>query len=148
MSKSYSYNEENFYDEIDDFIDDIDANHEAGEVLTIYQADNVPKKASDFVAPWLIIERAQEDASDELGDCAEYWLDETLVERKEWNKDRVSVEQDAKAKQMRQDLSDCIDAWADKHGLQPRFFGIENIKKIQIKYLGDTEYELLPQAIT
>jgi len=147
MSKSYSYNEESFYDEIDDFIDDIDSNHEAGEILTIYEADNVPKKASDFFSEWKLIEWAQEEALDELGDCADSWLDGVLVERTKYNQDRVSVEQAAQAREIRQDLAAHIDMWADKHGLQPTFYGIENIRKIQIKYLGDGNYEEVDQEV-
>jgi hypothetical protein len=127
MTKCYSYDGEDFYKGIDSFVDKFEEHHEKNHIIEIFEADAIIKKASDYFVASDILEWAEEKAWDNLGESTEQWGMDLMKNKDSFEKD----------------LAVFVDQWADKHKLQPTFYGVENIKPIKIKYLGDCDYEII-----
>jgi len=69
----------------------------------------VRKTAHDFVDPWRLLERAQEDAGDECGECSADWLNDLL-------KDKTKLDE----------LKALIGDWIEKND-PVKFHGIDDI---------------------
>lgn len=127
--KCFSTNNEDFsYDELDDAVRDAldDPEIKVGDVVTVYEGDAVRFKAGDFTG-WNL-DHIQNAAYDE-SEYAEDYLS------------GVTKEQEAELDKC---VADAVNAWADKHGLQPKFYRVVNTKEVQARYTGgDDGYELL-----
>ena len=128
--KCFSTNNEDFsYDELDDAVRDAldDPEIKVGDVVTVYEGDAVRFKAGDF-SGWNL-DHITNAAYDEGGEYAEDYLS------------GVTKEQEAELDKM---VEDAVNAWADKHGLQPTFYRVINAKEVQARHTGGDEgYELL-----
>ena len=98
---------------------------EEGEIVTIYQGETVKKLVSGFVS--FDSDILVDNAIDNCGDFAEGWLTTT----KEEEADLLAM------------VKLSVDAWADKHKKQPKFYGIKNQQEIKIKVLADGDYVVL-----
>ena len=111
------YNHDCIHDALDQF--------EIGETVTIYQGESVKKSASDFCH--FDSDGLAENALDSMGDFADGWL-------------TTDREQELDLQEM---VRSAVDKWADKHGLQPSFYGVKNQKTLRIKITADDEHEII-----
>lgn len=129
--KVYSDNREDFnYSSIDDAIQSASDTYgcKPGHIITIWEADTVKKYAGDFLS--YLPEELGERAYDEFGELIDEWPDTT-------------PEQDS---ELANTVQSVINAWADKHGLQPTFYGVTNLKEIEICFTSnDGEWEYMEQ---
>lgn len=87
-----------------------------GDILTIYEGTPVRKKASDFYRS--LLENIMACAYDEFSDLAEGFLS------------NVSLEQE---QELDDEIEEIIDKWANKYDQHPTFYGVGDIKPIQIR---------------
>lgn len=137
MSKVFSTDETNFSSmSIDEAVDDqLQDNDElqVGSVITVWEGDTVPINVVP-TADWLI-EQMAETAHGQAGEFAEgYLLD-------------VTSEQTA---ELQSGLNSLVENWLNAHQLQPTFYTVENVKKLEVKITGlnsggGFEYQILPQ---
>ena len=122
----YSDNNEIFnYDSLEDALDCVDA----GETVTIYKGVTSERHASHFVYANAFIDDIAERAYEECGEFAEDWL--------------VCVEQE-QIKELEKQLEAAVDAWADKHKLQPTWYMVKDVQELKIKVLNDEgDYEII-----
>ncbi len=129
----YSTDEETFnYESLDEALcgifecDDI---LNVGSVVTVYSGEPITNKASGYLSGNLV-EDMQERAYDDAGEFAEDYLSGAGIEEQN---------------ELLKELSDVVDKWADKHKLQPTFYGIKNQKEISVKIINieTGNYEVL-----
>lgn len=129
--KCYSINEEEFnYESEEAAVEKIwnNGDHKAGDTATIFAGDTVPRSASDFVPS--LADLMVEQAYDQHGEYSDTW---------EFSRAEEDDLQEVVAK--------AVDEWADKNNMQPRFWSIENIRQIKIRFINDDgEYETLPET--
>lgn len=82
--------------------------------LTLYKGKLIKQEFESFLSTSSIIEQLQDSAYEDCGECAETWLN------------KVSEEQE-------NELADVICKWAEKNGLAPDFFLVEDIKEVKFK---------------
>lgn len=119
MSKIHSANNELFHDYgIDESIYQIisDGEVEDGDIITVYEGEKHGLKISDYINLSYLFENISENAYSALG--GEYGSDSYLENLTD---------------KMCEELVGEINKWADKHKLQPTFFGVKNIKEIKFK---------------
>lgn len=123
MSEIYYSTDECAYncDSIEEAIQDT----EIGETITIYQGQGVRKRASDFCH--FDSDTLVDHAIDNIGEFAEGWLS-------------TSKEQELDLNAM---VSAAVDEWADKHNLQPGFYGIKNKKELLVRVVSEYNYEII-----
>lgn len=131
--KCYSTNGEDFnYTELDDAVYDAfdDSTIEVGAIAVIDVGYSVELKAGDFVDfyPLDILANAAYDKYDEyVGD----WPN-------------CTKEQEA---ELLACLKDAVNAWADKHSMHPKFYGVSNVHEITVKLLSEEgEYEIIKEG--
>lgn len=115
MTTYYSKNDEDYnYDDPRDAIDDL-MGIEPKELIIIYEGELVAAKASKYAPD--IEDHLANNAYDDVGECSDVWpsCDEY------------------KMAELQSMVEDAIDSWADKHGLQPKFGEIRNIKQLTYK---------------
>jgi hypothetical protein len=93
------------------------ANYEPGEETWVWTAEIERPSIGEFApdGDWLI-EQLTDSERNEQPDCAQDWLHATPEQRQ----DLESM------------IADAIDAWADKHGLQPTWFVANNPEKTAV----------------
>lgn len=132
MEKCYSINGEEFnYTELEDAIRDAfdDARMKVGNTVTIFEADAELWKAGCF-ADAFPVDTLCNRAYDEAGEYADNWPD---------------CDKDQEA-DLEQRIKDVVNQWADDYGLQPNFWQVSNVKKLNVKMLTEEgQYEILPE---
>lgn len=122
--RMYSINGEDFnYTQIDYAVEDVfyDKEVAVGATITVYEGTVVNFKAGKF-APSFVLDELNSAACDDCGDDAVG----------EWPDCEKAVEVD-----LEEMVAAAIDAWADRHNLQPTFGGIENVKELSVRKLSD-----------
>lgn len=117
----WSYDEERFSKDFDDVAERAwDGLHpDTPETFTLYQGEVEPHSISSFFYDSdSLLENLAERAFDELGECAEDWLQ--------------TIPRDA-VKELDETIKAALEAWAEKHKLQPTFYGVSNVKEVKIK---------------
>jgi hypothetical protein len=71
----YSINEEDWY-ELEDVMDDLEADHQAGDEVEIFKGDAVLFTHKEFINVDRIIEDIQEAAYDEIGEWQQDYLED------------------------------------------------------------------------
>ena len=121
----YSTNGEEFnydlHEAAESVFDDLDA--KIGDIRTISCGEKVEKKASDFVK-W-VVDSINERAYENFADFCDTWPDSTVDQNNE----------------LESEVKIVVDKWADKHGLQPTFWGVKNIKETQVRLVSEGEFE-------
>jgi len=107
------YNDNEMCEAAERVFDDIAI--KVGDVRTIYSGEKVPMAASGFLHN--LIEEMGERAYDECGEHCDSWPNTTKEQGDE-------LECQVKA---------LIDKWADKHGIQPTFYMVTNVKEIKVR---------------
>lgn len=135
QEKVYSTNEDSDYWE-DDFREacvDAFAYHDPpGDTVTIYEGVKVFPKGGRFMLPSdEILERMAESAWEELGECAENWLQ--------------NVDADGQEK-LRSLLGAAFDVWAAQNGHDPNFYEVEQVRAIVVQRSGDRFKEIRAQC--
>ena len=90
-----------------------------GDIITLYEADCIPHKASDF-SPFMdeyLTERAYDDVGEE---CADGW--------------QFSKEQ---SKSLQKVVDEVIDKWADENNMHPRFYSVGKSRPIRVRFVDD-----------
>lgn len=82
------------------------------KAVTIYSAESVECKLSDFLYLPGLIESIQDQAYEEVDELAEGYLDD------------ITIDQQADLESM---IKSTLDEWADKHRHQPRFYRVINV---------------------
>ena len=128
MAKCYSHNGEDYRYSADEFAQaatDMCDDFENGEIVEIYEGEEVEKSASTYI-PCInnLIEQVQENAWEDLGEFSAGWLDDVTTEQ---------------TKDLENMLESMLDKWATKHELQPRFFGVTALGTIKLKSLTDKD---------
>ena len=122
--KCYSTNDEDFdFSEIEEAAQECWDNsideYAIGDITTLYEADCIPHKASDF-APY-VSEYMGNRAYDEVGEeCANGW---------EFSKEQAESLQKA--------VNEAIDKWADENNMHPRFYSVGKSRAIRVKFVDE-----------
>jgi len=111
MDKVYSLDGERYFD-WEDIIDQIKSEHDIGEVICLYEADQVNHNNTEFIDSHQILENIAECAFDEGGEFTENYHD-----------DLMNVNED--------ELGILISDWLDSQGVKPEFFTVENVKETE-----------------
>lgn len=125
MDKVYSengeeYHNDDFYEVVQRVLNEIYPEKINGQIISIWEAEIDHKTISDFYTTMNIVDELQESAYDAgLGDHSENWLDVARNIHEELN----------------YEIKQVLEKWADKHKLQPAFFGVKNEKEIKIKLI-------------
>ena len=124
----YSSNGEDFsYDSVEDALDGFyPTNGESEKKVIIWEAEAVPKKASEYFDVDSAFERMDERAHEDMGDFSEGWIqgiDNNYAEK------------------LKAAIVKTIDEWANETGNNPTFFGVEDIKKVEYVLNDKGEYE-------
>ena len=125
--KCWSTNEERFEDDFEAVCQEaFDFADEGVTEVTIEEGDSIPCNAVEFFDDAeTMIERAQERAWDELGECTENWMLSVALEQRQ---------------ELSAALKKVVAEWAKKHGHEPNFWRVRNIKTITVKKVGDDDY--------
>ena len=125
----YVYSDDNEffnYDSLGDALDCVDT----GETVTIYKGVKVPLLASRFFNADTIIENMAESAYEDYYELAEHWGIEEV--------------DNETSKELEKQLEQVIDAWADKHNLQPTWYAVKDVQELKIRVLNDDgDYEII-----
>jgi hypothetical protein len=113
-NKSYSTNEEDWND-LEDIMDDLECDYDAGAVVEIFEGDAAAFTHKEFIRADRIIEDIQELAYDELGEWQQDYLDD-LAEDKE------------KVKQ----LNELLIKFITDNCKEPSCYKVINVKKIKV----------------
>lgn len=131
MDKCYSCNEDEYYHtSIEDAVEDLwnGGQYEIGEVATIWEGDPDLKTASHFTPN--MAEYLQERAYDELGEVTDSW--------------EFSEKED---KSLQNAVNKAVDDWATANNMQPKFYSVENVREIQVRFTNeDGDFEVVPTA--
>jgi hypothetical protein len=129
--KCYSTDEEEFnYDTLDDAATSAldDPKITVGTIVTLYEGDAIPWKASDF-APGFNLDTLSQNAYDNAGEYADDWPDCG----------------EAAGSDLDRRIAELVDQWADEHGVQPNFYHVKNVKTIHVKLTNEAgDYEVIP----
>jgi hypothetical protein len=120
-NKSYSANEED-WGELENIMEDLECDYDAGAVVEIFEGDAVAFTHKEFIRGDRIIEDIQELAYDELGEWQQDYLDD-LAEDKE------------KVKQ----LNELLIKFITDNSKEPSCYKVINVKKIKVM-VGTTNY--------
>ena len=127
--QDYVYSDDNEifnYDSLEDALDCVDT----GETVTIYKGVKVPCRASQFVNADTIIENIAITAYDDYFELAEDWA--------------IEYVDSETTKELEKQLELVIDAWADKHNLQPTWNMVKDVQELKIRVLNDDgDYEII-----
>lgn len=122
MEKCYSINEEDFsFDSVEEAAESVwhdSEEYKAGDVITIWEADKISCKASDFTP--CIDEYLIEAAYEKHGEYAESW---------DFTEDQRRTLQSA--------VDAAVDAWAESNGVHPKFYGVTNVAPVQVRFIDD-----------
>jgi len=131
IEECFSTNGEDFnFTDLDDAAQDAfnDDSIKVGDIVTIQKG--IPKRpeASNFISSYFV-ERLGENAWDNYGEYVGDWPECTGEQSDE----------------LMNTVKKIINDWADKHGLQPGFYTVENIETIKLKLLNikDCSYEVV-----
>lgn len=122
MNKIYNLTEEDWNDASEDvdeivyqFLEDF-TKEELLAVKSVFLYEGVPVKKymSDYIDVDYILDMAENNACDEVGEFAEGWLDYVTTPQ-------------------RDDLTEMITQWANKNHLQPRFYYMDEVKEIEVE---------------
>ena len=111
MDKVYSLDGERYFD-WEDIIDHIKSECMKGDLVTLYEADQVNHDNTEFIDSHQIIESISECAFDEGGEFTENYHDDLM----EINEDELGL---------------LISNWLDSKGVKPEFFTVENVKETE-----------------
>jgi hypothetical protein len=132
---AYSLSGEEYYRKIEDVLEEFTLDYLGDEpldgmILEIHEGTLVPYTAGDFVGyASHMIDDMRESAYDIAMEWSDSWLD-SVSSAQENGLDRV--------------VKLVVDAWADKHDLQPKFFTVDRTRKIKIRLIEEgTNYELV-----
>jgi hypothetical protein len=92
-----------------------------GSIITIWAGTSDRYKASDFV-PDMRDELPNQAAGSDAGEWAEDWPDCTKEQSDE----------------LQQAIEQLVDEWADRHGLQPSFYRVNNIREVKLRITSET----------
>lgn len=123
--KCYSYNEEDFSGDfsyavdraVEYFLDD-NSEFEGETEIEIFEADRVSNTISKFLGTCIadvLAETACDD--DDGGEAAEGWASKIIRNSSEIQKT----------------VRDALENWADQTNNQPNFFGVKNVRPINVK---------------
>lgn len=127
--KCYSMDKEHFYDDIDGFIDEY---FESG-VFDIWEGEKVPHTITDFINFDSICEQIVESAEDECGESAEDYFYYRFTE-----------EDQKRQRELEKSFFAVVEKWATDNGLQPKFYGVKNVKKIRVRIdVENRDYEII-----
>jgi hypothetical protein len=99
----------------------------AGDVVTVWEGDASPKKASYYVPD--VLELMQESAYEDGGDWADTW--DFTKEQKE---------------SMQEAIERAVDAWADANDMHPKFYSILRSRPIKVRFINeDGDCEVVPE---
>jgi len=87
-----------------------------GDIATIFAGEAVRFSASCFIRD--IVDEMNELAYESAGEIAEGYP--------------VCTEE--QSKELMASVSNAVDAWADKHNIQPTFYSVSNVKTIKVKF--------------
>lgn len=118
MTYSYSFNEENFYGEFDSIEEAIAEAKEdcCGDEFEVFIGENGEFKPS--VDGERCMDMLREQAADECGECSDNYLYEIP---KGAEKELTDV------------LTEAFNKWAKKHGQEPNFYPVNNVKKYSLE---------------
>jgi hypothetical protein len=130
MDKYYSTNEEDYsHSDIEEAAKSAwnsDLECKVGDVITIWEGEALPFSASRFIPH--MAEAMTEAAYDEMSDYSDSWT--------------FSKEEE---KSLQEAVAEAVDAWADKHDMQPKFFGATKVMPIQVRFTDeDGGCEIIP----
>jgi len=111
MDKVYSLDGERYFD-WEDIIEQTKSEHDIGDVITLYEADQVNHNNDEFINSYQILENIAESAFDEGGEFTENYHD-----------DLMSINED--------ELGLLISNWLDSKGVKPKFFTVENVRETE-----------------
>jgi len=112
MDKVYSLDGERYFD-WEDIIEQIKSEHDIGEVICLYEADQVNHNNDEFINSHQILENIAESACDEYYELAEDYNDKV----------RAIVD--------KSELELLISDWLKFKGVTPEFFSVENVKETE-----------------
>jgi|GEM_PF-2429596 len=111
--KSYSINEEEYYD-LDSIMEALREDYSAGDEVVIFEGDALKGEHSDFINPRHLIEIFQESAYESYGEWADRYLDDLGA-------DKTSQ------------LKGLIARWLNENAKPITFFTVKNVQQITIK---------------
>ena len=80
----------------------------------LYEGAPVKKRMSDYIDVDYMLDMAENNACDEVGEFAEGWLDYVTTPQ-------------------RDELAEMITQWANKNHLQPKFQHVDEVKEIEVE---------------
>lgn len=98
--------------------------------LQIFRGKARPCSISAYVPTRRIIDDLQEAAYEDVGEFGEAWLEDLTNEQ---------------VKDLEKHLGQALSSWANKHNLQPHFWAVDSIKEIEVKRVGECEFELVAE---
>lgn len=81
------------------------------------------RKVSSYVSPEYFMENVSEEAYDEVGESINDW---------EWGPSKEAVKE----------FLELVDAWAEKHGLQPNFWAVSDVEEHVREYTEQEKKEM------
>lgn len=110
----WTWADEDQYEIIRRYLEDLD-DHELKIITKVpmYAGTLEPKKFTDYLCVDSILERMQEWACDDMGYFTSDYLDDVTQEQKD-------------------ELTQLISDWANKHNISPNFFSVGNVKEILV----------------
>ncbi len=125
--KCYSYNEEDFTDYedaveriVENFLDD-NPTFEGETEFEIFEGDQIEYKIGDFL-PW-IADGITDIAFSSADEYADNWI--------------LKIEKHSK--EIQETLKTALNNWADQTNNQPNFFGVKNVRPINVKIKVDKD---------
>lgn len=120
----YGTDEEIFnFSDIEDALEYADCDEPLADTLMVYQGTKRNKGIIEFSSSSHIerfLEDVAESAYEVCGDFAEDWLSHVKSEH---------------INELLEAFDKSLDEWADKHGYQPNFYGVKDIKELTFKVL-------------
>lgn len=131
----YSHNGENYHGRYDALIDVCHAAFEVSDIDSAHIAEVRPVTAGSYInrsEVMDLIERLVQSASNDVGEAAEDWLDPGDIWLSRYEKGTEEYQAKAARRDawhatvddLAADIATVVDAWADRHGLQPQFYGV------------------------
>jgi hypothetical protein len=125
MNKYYSTDEEQFYAEVDDVIQDYTSQWDDGELVpgvtfAVFEGDAVPVNPSQLVRRHraeYMLEDVQEELYEQFGEGAHQWP--------EASSDQIDA--------LHIKLQAAFVSWLKEHDLMPKFFRVKNVIERQVK---------------
>ncbi len=122
MDKIFNLTEDDWSDasdNIDEIVYQYLENYPKEELLAVksvylYEGVPVQKYMSDYIDVDYMLDMAESNACDEVGEFAEGWLDYVTTPQ-------------------RDELAEMITQWANKNNLQPKFQHVNEVKEIEVE---------------